>query len=146
MKINIHIHYSHFSFFKRISLKWDPADASIQPICLRLFVYFLFYFQYTCISSSTLPFDRHKKYQISILFPCLLIILPSDIFVTLHPLSYRQSPWCNCYRHRKWIRWYEFKSWMRLIAFHIALIPLGKVWIQLFSLLFSLLWVKSRAD
>ena len=26
--------------------------------------------------------------------------------------------------------WYEFKSWTRLIAFHIALIPLGKVWIQ----------------
>ena len=30
------------------------------------------------------------------------------------------------------------KYWMRLIAFHIALIPLGKVWIQLFSLQ---LWV-----
>ena len=37
----------------------------------------------------------------------------------------------------------EFKSWTRLIAFHIALIPLGKVWIQLFSLQ---LWVNSRAD
>ena len=30
-----------------------------------------------------------------------------------------------------------------LIAFRIALIPLGKVWIQLFSLQ---LWVNSRAD
>ena len=30
-----------------------------------------------------------------------------------------------------------------LISFHIALIPLGKVWIQLFSLQ---LWVNSRAD
>ena len=30
-----------------------------------------------------------------------------------------------------------------LIAFHIALIPLGKVWIWLFSLQ---LWVNSRAD
>ena len=30
-----------------------------------------------------------------------------------------------------------------LVAFHIALIPLGKVWIQLFSLQ---LWVNSRAD
>ena len=28
-----------------------------------------------------------------------------------------------------------------LIAFHIALIPMGKVWIQIFSL-----WVNSRAD
>ena len=26
-------------------------------------------------------------------------------------------------------RWNKFKSWTRLIAFHIALIPLGKVWI-----------------
>ena len=46
--------------------------------------------------------------------------------------------WCNGYRRRKW-----FKSWARLIAFHIELIPLGKVWIQLFSLH---LWVNSRAD
>ena len=30
-----------------------------------------------------------------------------------------------------------------LFAFHIALIPLGKVWIQLFSLQ---LWVNSRVD
>ena len=33
---------------------------------------------------------------------------------------------------------HEFKSWTWLIAFHIASIPLGKVWIQL--------WVNSRAD
>ena len=51
--------------------------------------------------------------------------------------------WCNGYRRRKWTRWHEFKSWTRLIAFHIALIPLGKVWILSFSLQ---LWVNSRAD
>ena len=60
----------------------------------------------------------------------------------LYP-SRRRCPWCNSYRRRKWTRWHEFKSWTRLIAFHIALIPLGKVWIQLFSLQ---LWVNSRAD
>ena len=38
--------------------------------------------------------------------------------------------WCNDYRRRKWTRRHELKSWTRLIAFHIALIPLGKVWIQ----------------
>ena len=54
-----------------------------------------------------------------------------------------RCPWCNGYRRRNWTRWHEFKSWPRLIAFHIALIPLGKVWIQLFSLQ---LWVNSRAD
>ena len=54
-----------------------------------------------------------------------------------------RCPWYNCYRRRKWTRRHEFKSWTRLIAFHIALIPLGKVWIQLFSLQ---LWVNSRTD
>ena len=34
---------------------------------------------------------------------------------------------CNGYRRRKWTQRHEFKSWTRLIAFHIALIPLGKV-------------------
>ena len=52
-------------------------------------------------------------------------------------------PWCNGYRLRKWTRRHEFKSLTRLIAFHIVLIPLGRVWIQLFSLQ---LWVNSRAD
>ena len=61
------------------------------------------------------------------------------------PLSHYswRCPWCNGYRSRKWTRRHEFESWMRLIAFHIALIPLGKVWIQLFSLP---LWVNSRVD
>ena len=54
-----------------------------------------------------------------------------------------RCPWCSRYRRRKWTRWHEFKSWTRLIGFHIALIPLGKVWIQLFSLQ---LWVNSRTD
>ena len=36
-------------------------------------------------------------------------------------------PWCTGYRRRKWTRRHEFKSWTRPIAFHIALIPWGKV-------------------
>ena len=54
-----------------------------------------------------------------------------------------RCPWCSRYRRRNWTRRHEFKSWTRLIAFHIALIPLGKVWIQLFSLQ---LWLNSRTD
>ena len=54
-----------------------------------------------------------------------------------------RCPWCNGYRRRKWTRRHEFKSWTRPIAFHKALISLGKVWIQLFSLQ---LWVNSRAE
>ena len=41
--------------------------------------------------------------------------------------------WCNGYHRRKWTRRHESKSWTRLIAFHIALILLGKVWIQLWK-------------
>ena len=47
---------------------------------------------------------------------------------------HRRCPWCNGYRRRKWTQRHEFKSWTGLIPFHIALIPLGKVWIKLFSL------------
>ena len=57
--------------------------------------------------------------------------------------TYDKYVWCTGYRRRIWTRRHEFKSWTWLIAFHIALIPLGKVWIQIFSLQ---LWVNSRAD
>ena len=65
------------------------------------------------------------------------------IYIYIYRERERGYPWCNDYRRRKWTRWHEFKSWTRLIAFHIALIPLGNVWIQLFSLQ---LWVNSRRD
>ena len=60
----------------------------------------------------------------------------------LYSNTLRRFPWCNGYCRRKRIGRHEFKSWTRLIAFHIALIPLGKVWIQL---CFLQLWVNSRA-
>ena len=44
--------------------------------------------------------------------------------------SEKTSPICR----RKWTLWLEFKYWTRLFAFPIALITLGKVWIQLFFL------------
>ena len=34
----------------------------------------------------------------------------------------------------KWTRRPDFKSWTKLLTFYIALIPIGKVSIQLFSL------------
>ena len=70
---------------------------------------------------------------------------PMFIFWGVHVVvicSYRRCSWCNGYRLRKWTRRHKFKSWTRLIAFHIALKPLGKEWIRLFSLQ---LWVNSRA-
>ena len=38
---------------------------------------------------------------------------------------------------RKWSRWLKFKTWMILFVFHMALITLRKVWIQLISLQLS---------
>ena len=69
--------------------------------------------------------------------------LVMSYFYTFIITLFRRCPWCNGYPHRIWTRRCEFNSWTRLIAFHIALIPLGKVWIQLFSLQ---LWINSRAD
>ena len=67
---------------------------------------------------------------------------PPDCLMSYPHICWK-CPWCNGYRRRKWTRRHEFKSWTRLIAFHIALIPLGKVWIQLFSLQ---QWVNSRTE
>ena len=78
----------------------------------------------------------------SLSFSASLTCSHFEPFVTIKKRE-RRCPWCNGYRRRKLTRHYEFKSWTRLIAFHITLIPLGKVWIQLFSLQ---LWVNSRTD
>ena len=56
--------------------------------------------------------------------------LAAAVWILLFRYTTWRCTWCNGYRRRKWTRRYEFKSWTRLIAFHIALIPLGKVWIQ----------------
>ena len=43
--------------------------------------------------------------------------------------THRKDSWDNVYHRKKWTWRHGFKSWMTLIAFHIALIPLEKVWI-----------------
>ena len=79
----------------------------------------------------------------------MLLLYSRNTYTTLYiymwrcPWCKRRCPWCNGYRHRKWTRRHEFISWPRLVAFLVALIPLRKVWIQLFSLQ---LWVNSRTD
>ena len=61
------------------------------------------------------------------LFGCLLLSICLLCSGYIRRYSLWRCPWCNGYRRRIWTRRYEFKSWTRLIAFHIALIPLGKV-------------------
>ena len=64
------------------------------------------------------------------------IKLPTNVDILLNKET-------NCYRRRKGTWRHEFKSRTWLIPFHIALIPLGKVWIQSFFLQIS---VNSWAD
>ena len=56
----------------------------------------------------------------------VLFRVPSLDQIELLVLIWR-CPWCNSYCRRKWTRRLKFKSWTRMIAFYIALIPLGKV-------------------
>ena len=70
------------------------------------------------------------------------------LWLTIYTLPHPRS-WALCKALRmNWALWDPVrqnvnKQKTRLIAFHIALIPLGKVWIQLFSLQ---LWINSRTD
>ena len=94
----------------------------------------------TFVSPTSKYTEKHFFLQFFMQFFLLLILF---CIQSIKFTWFRSSPWCNGYRRRKWTRRHEFKSWPRLIAFHIALILSGKVWIQSFSLQ---LWVNSRAD
>ena len=87
---------------------------------------------FTCYNFISLDISNHLFFY---------VIFSAVVYNDISSLW--RCPWCNGYRRRNWTRRHEFKSWTRLIPFHIAVIPLGKVWIQLFSLQ---LWVNSRAD
>ena len=86
-------------------------------------------------------------WQVPDIFPLFLIIVDLGIVDVFRGIIIiiiiRRCLWCNGYRCRKWTQRCEFKSWTRMIAFHIALIPLGKVWFQFFS---HQLWVNSWTD
>ena len=108
-------------------------------VLILLFVFFQFHTVvgrdskvHKSASSFFFVVDYHEVWSSGRLLLLLLLLL-----------VFRRCTWCNGYRRRKWTRRNEFKSWTRLIAFHIVLIPSGKVWIQLFSLQ---LWVNSRTD
>ena len=127
-------------FKKRLREKWLKFDTKYFGVCLCLWCIFLLNLREIFSLCITKKFNSMKSH-----------ISPYKSFVVCSILTryFKQflysyiCPWCNGYRRRKWTRRQEFKSWTRLVAFHIALIPLGKVWIQLFSLQ---LWVNSRAD
>ena len=98
-----------------------------------------FLYVWVCVCVFTNPLHPSRVWQEINFFKQSFTGFESRVFLLLD----WRCPWCSRYRRRKWTRRYKFKSWTILIAFHIALIPLGKVWIQLFSLQ---LWVNSRTD
>ena len=111
--------------------KWRCFWSYLSYIFFFFFSFFLFFLTEVFFILSDIGLSDWTIF----LYPC--------VHSTPTSITERRCPWCNGYRRRKWTRRLEFKSWTRLIAFHIALIPLGKVWIQLFS---HQLWVNSRTD
>ena len=127
-------------------------------IYIYIYIYFIehnrhFLSPYFFVDLFILPYWFYNVWRELVDVSSIIIYFPNTFCPTLGHHQGRiyykgkdllqKCPWCNGYRHRKWTQWHEFKSWTRLIIFYIALIPLGKVWIQLFSLQ---LWVNSRAD
>ena len=117
-----------------------PADLCLQSKITDL----ILSFQVLCESMNILFASRiflfmavYRNLRTSVFFSVIWwSSLRTEISVTqsIGNKLYSSPSWCSRYRRRNWTRRYEFKSSTRLIAFHIALIPLGKVGIQLFSL------------
>ena len=122
--------------------------SSWHPICLGRWSFWI-WFPFSCqvvvqmLESQFYPTTYSLQIHINYNIITDLYHILCNINCLLSCLYIRRSPWCNGYHPRKWTWRHEFKSWPRLIAFHIAQIPLGKVWSQLF---FLQLWVNSRAD
>ena len=120
---------NHYHLFNLKNIVYIASSESQKFICLRIRGTILL----TMVSNIGHSQNPENEYENT----------SQNIVSTYKEMYCWRCPWCNGYRRWKWIRRHEFKSWTRLITFHIALIPLGKVWIQLFSLQ---LWVNSRTD
>ena len=75
-------------------------------------------------------------------YPSLFLSLSLSLSLYIY-IYIRRRSWLNVSRRRKWIQRPQFRALTKPFAFQIALILLGKVWIELFSLQWR---VNSRAD
>ena len=153
---NSNVHCSMFFFLSwwiSSQLRFNWTEIILYYIYIYVYIYILMR-QYILLAGlTTLNFEASRgSSNTKVLWYNETVCLWITIYIVESLVnSYRilvmriefMCPWCNGYRRRNWTRRHEFKSWTRLIAFHIALIPLGKVWIQLFSLQ---LWTNSRTD
>ena len=73
---------------------------------------------------------------------CVIQTITDQTHTFLHTHTHTHTH-CNGYCHRKRTQRLKYKFWARMVAFHIVLIHLEKVWIQLYSLL---LWVNNWAN
>ena len=96
-KLVLYINYNHFGFFMRytqteISSKRESANGNLRIMSPIFVMVFNFIFPYAYLSSPHLPFDHHRNCHLSLLLPCLSILLPCYIFVTLRFLSCWKTP------------------------------------------------------
>ena len=84
--------------------------------------------------------NKYEKIRKKKLFVDQFILKYIYIYIYIY---IRHGWWHNAFSHRKWTWQPNFNSWVRLFVFHIILIPLWKVWIQLF---FCQLWINKKAD
>ena len=126
--------------------QWVGCDTMPIFNCNNAFKFSFLSSRHTKAKETTWPYNlpntlrENRQITSSLIWTQITLFIPRTILLDR---SSKMCPWCNGYRPRKWTRQHEFKSWTKLIAFHIALIPLRKVWIQLFSLQ---LWVNNRTD
>ena len=147
----VHPYFTNLSCSSYWDNLWDGRWVAVQLLFVFFFCFFLWVAAFRICSkqhSASFFFRYLIKVHVVQLYGSTGTVTSWKIPILFFQwdqisiwLSTWRCPWCNGYRCRKWTRRHEFKSWTRLIAFHIALIPLGKVWIQLFSLQ---LWVNSR--
>ena len=90
-------------------------------------------------TSLSISLNNHKSYSSQRFSKKFVMEIFSSL---LNDLDWR-CPWCNGYRHGNGHGDTSSNPGREWLHFHIALIPSGKVLIQLFSLQ---LWVNSRAD
>ena len=84
------------SLWEKITLKWNSFRLCVKPILFFLqVIYFFFNLLYAYLSSLTLPIECHWKCQMSLLFSFLLILLPSDLYVSLLRYSTKKNTTCE---------------------------------------------------
>ena len=133
-------------FFKQLCCAWNSYYELLNK---NIYYNWLYYYYITIFIIITWMSQKFCHILVSVTFWCIHHFVTywhsTELSIKRCTCVNKQNrcPWCNGYCRRIWTRWHEFKYWTRLIAFHIALIPLRKEWIQLFSLQ---LWVNSRAD